>query len=114
MRGRCSRMSINTYSHTGIATDEIASHPVTSGAPEFLRLPHPGQRCSVTGLSRSYLNQLILPCKLNSFRPPVRSFVLRKRGAKTGVRLIDYASLRSYIRSHEQEPSASNTSTILN
>jgi hypothetical protein len=72
---------------------------------EFLRLPPNGQKCPVTGLSRSYLNLLILPCGQNEFRPPVRSFVLRKRGAKTGVRLIDYSSLRKYIRAHEETSS---------
>jgi hypothetical protein len=30
----------------------------------------------------------------------VRSFVLRKRGAKTGIRLVDYASLAAFIWSN--------------
>jgi hypothetical protein len=93
---------------------EIQESKSSPSAPEFLRLPPPGRKCPLSGLSRSYLNQLILPCQLNGFRPPVRSFVLRKRGAKTGVRLIDYASLRAFIRSHEQGASASNTSASLN
>ena len=41
---------------------------------------------------------LILPCPQNCNKPPVRSFVLRQRGAKTGIRLIDWQSLRAYIR----------------
>lgn len=84
--------------------------PITPGAgpsapllrPEFIRLPHPGQQCVRTGLSRSAINALILPSAANEFKPPVRSFVLRQRGAKTGIRLIDYESLTSYIRAHEE------------
>lgn len=82
----------------------VCAPPVLSGARpvvEFLRLPPPGQRCPHTGLSRSYLNDLILPTVENGNRPPVRSFVLRKRGAQTGVRIIDAASLFNYIRRHE-------------
>ena len=82
----------------------VSAPPVPSGGRpsiEFLRLPQPGQRCAHTGLSRSYLNDLILPTAANDHKPPVRSFVLRKRGAQTGVRLIDAASLFDYIRRHE-------------
>ena len=70
--------------------------------PEFLRLPKPGHLCAWTGLSRSYLNLLILPTATNGHKPPVRSFVLRQPGARTGVRLVDYADLRRYIRAHAE------------
>jgi hypothetical protein len=73
--------------------------------PEFLRLPKPGLLCPYTGLSRSAINELILPTPRNDSRPPVRSFCLRQRGAKTGIRLVDYKSLAGYIRAHV-EPSA--------
>lgn len=53
------------------------------------------------GLSRSYLNYLVLPTPSNNFRPPVKSSVLRRRGARTGVRLINVESLRAYIENHE-------------
>jgi len=33
------------------------------GRPEFIRLPKPGKSDPWTGLSRSVLNQLVLPCK---------------------------------------------------
>ena len=69
--------------------------------PEFLRLPKPGQLCPYTGMARSALNELILPTERNGFKPPVRSFCLRQKGARTGIRLIDYASLRTYILAHE-------------
>ena len=54
----------------------------------------------VFGLSRSTLNELVLPCPENKNRPPVKSVVLRKRGARTGIRLIELASLRAYLERH--------------
>jgi hypothetical protein len=72
--------------------------------PEFLRLPKPGLLCPYTGLSRSALNELILGTPRNDFKPPVKSFCLRQRGAKTGIRLVDYASLRGHILAHEDNP----------
>jgi len=81
------------------APPRIVTAPIE---PEFLRLPKPGLLCPITGLSRSAINQLILPCIQNKGRPAVRSFCLRQRGAKTGIRLVDYASLRLYIRRHEE------------
>jgi hypothetical protein len=65
---------------------------------EFMRLPPSGQQDPIFGLKRSYLNLLILPCRENSFRPPVKSIVLRRTRARKGVRLIEIASLRAYIR----------------
>jgi hypothetical protein len=76
--------------------------------PEFLRLPPPGVRCPFTGLSRSALNELILPTASNNFAPPVRSFCLRKRGAKTGIRLVDYASLKAHILKNAEVGSSLN------
>ena len=69
---------------------------------EFLRLPPVGQRCPVTGMSRAALNGLILPSESNDGKPPVKSFCLRQRGARTGIRLIDYQSLRGFIRAHAE------------
>jgi hypothetical protein len=60
--------------------------------PEFIRLPRSPDRCPFSGLSRSALNELILGAN-----PPVKSVVMRKRGAVRGVRLIDYGSLVSYL-----------------
>ncbi len=71
--------------------------------PEFLRLPPPGQLCTWTGLSRSAINELILATPRNDFKPPVRSFCLRQRGAQTGIRLVDYASLKNHILAHEEK-----------
>ena len=81
-----------------VAPVEAADDATTSIVPEFIRLPKPGFREPFTGLSRSKSNQLILPTKDNGYKPPVRSVVLRKRGAVRGVRLIFLDSLIAYIR----------------
>lgn len=65
--------------------------------PEWLRLPAPGERCRFTGLSRSTLNELTIAGPANDGAPPVKSVVLRKRGALRGIRLISYDSLMRYL-----------------
>lgn len=67
--------------------------------PEFIRLPLPGRRCPFTGLSRTTLCELTIDSEANGFSAPVRSHVLRKRGAMRGIRLISYDSLMDYLRS---------------
>ena len=67
--------------------------------PEFIRLPLNGP-CPWTGLTRSKLNELILPCRNNQFRPPVRSVSLAPPGTKKGVRLIYLQSLLDYLHRH--------------
>ena len=66
--------------------------------PQTIRLPKPGDRDPYFGLSRSMLNLLILPTRANS-TPPVKSFVLRQRGKRVGVRLISFQSLKQYVHS---------------
>lgn len=73
--------------------------------PEWLRLPAPGSRCRFTGLSRSTLNELTIPGPANDGRPPVKSVVLRKRGAVRGIRLISYESLMGYLAGLGERPS---------
>ncbi|MEO7412397.1 MAG: hypothetical protein ABIZ81_03490 [Opitutaceae bacterium] len=74
-----------------------AHEPATK--PEWLRLPAPGKRCPHTGLSRSTLNELVVSGPFNDYKPPVKSVVLRKRGALRGIRLINYDSLMDYLDS---------------
>lgn len=57
--------------------------------------------CALTALSRAKLNQLILPCAANGFKPPVRSISLRNRGQIRGARLIVVDSLIEYLRKFE-------------
>ena len=70
---------------------------VETTKPEWLRLPAPGARCRYTGLSRSTLNELTIPGPANGGTPPVKSVVLRRRGALRGIRLINYDSLMAYL-----------------
>ena len=67
--------------------------------PEWIRLPQPGQRCRFTGLSRSTLNELCIDSPVNGYKAPVKSIVLKKRGAMRGIRLISYDSLMAHLES---------------
>ena len=72
--------------------------PPAAVRPEFVGLPKPGTRCPWTGLSRSKLNELILPSASNGYRPPVVSKMLRHPGRVRGIRLIVLAGLLSHLR----------------
>lgn len=65
----------------------------------WLRLPRAGQRCPVSGLSRSGLVELVRPCERNDYRPQVAARHLRRKGTQRGVVLIEVASLRAYLDS---------------
>jgi hypothetical protein len=80
-----------------VAAMTAASRP--SEKPEWIRLPKPGDRCTHTALSRSTLNELTIPSDANDYLPPVRSAVIKKRGAMRGIRLISFDSLMHYIDS---------------
>lgn len=67
---------------------------------ECIRLPQEGEKDPIFGLTRSYLNTLILPSRRNAGRTLVRSFRLLRPGNKKGVRLIDLQSLRDYVHKH--------------
>ena len=73
--------------------------------PEYMRLPKSGERDPHFGLSRSYLNTLILPT-LAQPHPPVKSKSLRKPHLSRGVRLINVASLKAYIDNLESGQNA--------
>jgi|GEM_PF-6832520 len=62
--------------------------------PEFIRLPKEGQACPVTGLPRSTLVDLL---KQAGSKVNVRT--LRKKGASTGIVLIDRESLVEFVNS---------------
>lgn len=68
--------------------------------PIYIRLPKPKENCLRTGLSRSSLNQLILPCPENNWDPPVQSLNLTKPGNLGGARLIVWKSLKDYLSSN--------------
>lgn len=67
--------------------------------PIWIRVPRPGEACPHTGLARSTMLSLVLPCVANGFAPPVRSKLLLSRpNAKRGTRLVDFDDLCRYIR----------------
>jgi hypothetical protein len=79
-------------------TDELVARFVLSEPRgEWLRLPTPGAKHPEYGLTRGTLNELILPCEENDYKPPVRSVVIKKRGAIRGIRLIHRPSLDTYL-----------------
>jgi hypothetical protein len=67
--------------------------------PEWIRLPAAKKKCPYSGLSRSLLTTLSVPCQENGFAPPVRSVCLRRRHAIRGARIIHLPSLLSYLNS---------------
>jgi hypothetical protein len=75
-----------------------------SQKPEWVRLPAPRERCPITGLSRTTMTELVVPGPANEHRPPVKSVVIRKRGATRGIRLISYDSLMNHLASLEEKP----------
>lgn len=64
---------------------------------QWIRLPRPGNRCPLTGLSRSTLAELVRPCERNDYAPPVESRLLKRKHAARGVLLINRASLLAFI-----------------
>ena len=80
----------STANDAGQLTASPVAVPVSTAKPvlpEWGRLPKSGTLCPWTGLTRSKLNELILPCPANDQKPPVRSICLRQRGKIKGVRL---------------------------
>ena len=88
----------------GFTTNPIAGAPQSfRHHPEFIRLPKSPALCPFSGLARSKMNELVLPCAANDFRPPVKSISLRKRGQTKAVRLVVYDSLMAYLHSFLQQ-----------
>jgi hypothetical protein len=81
----------------------------TMQSPITFRLPKPGCVDPYFGAARTFWNERVLPNKENNFRPPVKSFVERKRGARRGIRFISFESAQDYFkhRFEEQEQTAS-------
>lgn len=96
-----------TSSAAPLTAEPIAipkAEPAMAAPPEFIRLPPVGMKCPESFyLSRGSLNEIVLPTPRNGYKPPVKSYVLRQHGAKTGIRLIDRQSLVDYIRAHPDE-----------
>lgn len=72
----------------------IVNTPVSK--PEFIRIPRAGERCPYTGLSRAWIYEA-------ANAGLIRTVSIRSRGRVRGVRLIDYDSLVSYLRSQSDQ-----------
>jgi hypothetical protein len=66
--------------------------------PEYIPLPRTGTKCPYCGLSRSGINNLILPTKANDYKPVVDSTVDRRPGKSRGRRLVIRTSLDKYLK----------------
>jgi len=78
--------------------------------PQYIRLPKRGTFCPYTGLSRTGLNELILPCQANDHRPPVKSFVHKTNKHNIrGIRLIVFHSLMDHLKTEAAEQSKSRS-----
>lgn len=65
--------------------------------PILFRLPKPGSHDPFFGGGRSFWNERILPTQANSFNPPIKSIVDRKKGAVRGVRFIVFESALAFF-----------------
>jgi hypothetical protein len=63
----------------------------------YTRIPPSGTVDPISGLNRSALDKLIRPQEANDFNPPVRTKILRARGARRGTVLIEVQSLIAYL-----------------
>ena len=71
--------------------------PFVAGIARYTRIPPQGAVDPISSLNRSALDKLIRPQEANDFNPPVRTKILRARGARRGTVLIDVESLLSYL-----------------
>lgn len=113
LRGHLHKQFQSDLGQSGAAPKpgDVVEIPAPNSHVEFIRLPKTKGRDPLFGLSRSFLNQLILPCLENKYNPPVRSHVLHRRGYRTGIRLISVDSLRAFIKAHEDSSVAEQPET---
>jgi len=90
---------------TTLAAQQFAD---TAAAPECIRLPIGGHRELKLSLCRSTWNGLVLPCRANNFRPPVKSISVRRPGAIRGIRMISIPSARAYFQGLLDETEAAD------
>lgn len=63
---------------------------------EWLRLPQPGTRCRLSGLSRSTLNERI-------DAGDIRAVTIRQSGARRGIKLLNRRSVLAYLAKLDAE-----------
>ena len=98
------------FTLTPVSVPQRTVHLNAVNAAEFLRLPSgkAGARDPIYNLSRGKWNSLILPCKANGFKPPIKSVSQRNRGALRGVRMISADSARAYFQNLLAEQEGGN------
>ncbi|BDS05415.1 hypothetical protein NT6N_04550 [Oceaniferula spumae] len=84
--------------HINITIRQNITQLVRPSFPAYLRLPKNGERCPVSGLSKSALSSLI-----RGANPKVESFPLMQSGANRGQRMIVTESLLIYLDSLRPE-----------
>lgn len=81
---------------------KLGQQVITEGT-EFIRLPRSGERCPVSGLSRSAMINLVVPNAANGGKAVVKSKVLKsKPGNLKGVRLIQVDSLLQFLQPEDE------------
>ena len=72
--------------------------------PEWMRLPAPGSRDPMTGLSRTSLNEAV-------DRRDIKSITVRQPGATRGIKLLHVGSVRAWLSrlDTEQNPAGDGT-----
>lgn len=86
----------------------LVSEKSGSVLPVYVRLPRSGHRCQLTGLSRSSLDLLVLPCPANGYRARVKSIVVKQPETVRGPRLILVESLLAHLASLASDDSVSS------
>lgn len=69
---------------------------------EWIRLPSPGMRCAITGLSRTTLNEAVE-------RGDIRAITVRQPGATRGIKLLHKQSLLDWLARLDVEQNGQET-----
>ena len=67
--------------------------------PEWIRIPRSGERCPYFGLTKPYYHWLLRSEK-------VKSKMIRQPSKESGIRLINYASVKAYLEAIPEDQEA--------
>ena len=77
--------------------ERVLEH-ILARVPPVISLPKAGQKCPYTTKPRTFLVELIAPCKRNGFKPPVKAIYKKAhRHAQRGIWLIPSENLFRYL-----------------
>lgn len=88
-------MDSSELSRTGRLEQELAA--ILQRVPPFIRLPKRNKFCPYTGLSRSSITHLVVPCRRNDFKPPVEAVPSKQPNSKRGIWLIPSERLFRFL-----------------